>query len=113
MNKSAAGIKRVLTFRRRNRRVVILQNLRVPPLNLKNLADDSKYQSVLATMRGILRDELIASRDLGLVPEIELIRQTKELTPFEAAAAGRFDFARYWLPLIWWGPTNGRRSTAR
>lgn len=64
------------------------------PLNLNNLADQPEYESVLVTMRGVLRDELIASRDLGLVPEIELLRQTEDATPLEAAATGRFDFAK-------------------
>ncbi len=64
------------------------------PLNLQNLVDSPDHQAVLAEMRETLRDELLASRDLGLVPEIELRRQTEGSTPLQASRSGKFDLPR-------------------
>ena len=64
------------------------------PLNLENLADSPGHQTLLAEMRKTLRDELLASGDLGLVPEIELRLQTKGTTPLEASMSGKFDLPR-------------------
>lgn len=61
------------------------------PMNLNNLAESADHQDTLKRFRRVLRQELIASSDLGFVPEIELWRQTAGTTPRQAAAAGRFD----------------------
>jgi arylsulfatase A-like enzyme len=68
-----------------------LYDCKSDPMNLNNLAESADHQDLLNRFRGVLRRELIASSDLGFVPEIELWRQTAGTTPRQAAAAGRFD----------------------
>lgn len=64
------------------------------PLNLENLAESPDHQGVLAEMRAALKAELLASSDLGLVPELELRLQTEGTTPLEASLSGKFDLPR-------------------
>jgi arylsulfatase A-like enzyme len=50
------------------------------PMNLDNLAGSPDHQATLQRMRRVLRRELLDSRDLGFVPEIEL-KQIAETEP--------------------------------
>ncbi len=61
------------------------------PLNLNNLAESSEHQPVLEQMRDALREHMLQSRDLGLVPEIELWRLSEGTTPLAWAATEAFD----------------------
>ena len=61
------------------------------PLNLNNLATSADHQSVLASMRNALRTQIVESRDLGFVPEIELWQLTRGTTPIEWAKTDAFD----------------------
>lgn len=60
------------------------------PLNVKNLADDPQYTSLLEKMRSELRTHLLESRDLGLVPEIELWRHAKSMPTMTWAKSDAF-----------------------
>ncbi len=64
------------------------------PLNLENLATSPKHEKILTKLRESLRREMIDSRDLGLVPELELQIESAGSTPMDVAAAGGFDFPR-------------------
>jgi arylsulfatase A-like enzyme len=59
------------------------------PLNLKNLAASPEHQSLLIRMRQALRRHMIQSRDLGLVPEIELWKHSVDTTPMQWAQTGQ------------------------
>lgn len=64
------------------------------PLNLVNLAEQPQYAARLKSMREKLERHLVDSRDLGLVPEIELWRLSAGSTPREWSDSGRFDVSR-------------------
>jgi len=53
------------------------------PLNLTNLATSPDHQEIIRRLRIELRSEMIRSRDLGLVPELELLRLTDATCFFE------------------------------
>ena len=56
-------------FARPNRPVEELYDCNSDPLNLKNLADSSEHQQVLKSMRTRLRNHMLSSHDIGLIPE--------------------------------------------
>lgn len=60
-----------------------LYDCRADPLNLNNLAASPNHQAVLGELREALRTHLIESRDLGLVPEIEIWNQTAGRAPID------------------------------
>jgi hypothetical protein len=64
------------------------------PLNLDNLVESPAHQEILNELREALSAELLASSDLGLVPELELRRQTVGTTPLEVSLSGKFDIPR-------------------
>ena len=55
------------------------------PLNLKNLVADPKHAKVLARLRKEHRRWVLASRDVGFLPECEIWRRTKGTTPYQMA----------------------------
>lgn len=63
------------------------------PLNLKNLVQDPSHQAIVADLRAQLKAELIATRDLGFIPEIELWRRTKGTTPYQWSLRSDWDIA--------------------
>ncbi len=65
------------------------------PLNLNNLADSPEHRDLLRQMRETLRAQLIAERDLGFVPEIEMLDYTDGTTPYEWARSGAYDIEAY------------------
>ena len=69
-----------------------LYDVQADPMNLNNLAEDAAYQDVLDRMRGVLRDELFAQRDLGFVPELEMLKYD---TPHEWAKSEAYNMAAY------------------
>ncbi len=62
-----------------------LYDCQADPNNLTNLAGSSEHHAILEEMREALRRQLVESRDLGFVPEIELWRRTADTTPWEWA----------------------------
>ncbi len=56
------------------------------PLNLNNLIDSPAHQEIARSHRQALERNLIESRDLGFIPELELWVQTEGTTPMEWAA---------------------------
>ena len=65
------------------------------PLNLTNLAESPEHQDVLETMQAALRDQLIAQRDLGFVPEIEMLKYTVDSTPHTWGQSEAYAIERY------------------
>lgn len=65
-----------------NKAVEELYDSAQDPLHLNNLAENSAYQETLNRMRQALRDNLLQTRDLGFIPEIELETIAKNTTPF-------------------------------
>ena len=68
-----------------------LYDCRADPLNLTNLAADPNYSAELGELRQALDRRLIEARDLGLVPEIELLRASSTSTPMQWGASEAFD----------------------
>jgi len=61
------------------------------PLNLNNLAYSLKHEATVTGMRKRLHRHLIETRDLGLVPEIELWRHAKSMPPMQWKTTEQFD----------------------
>jgi len=66
------------------------------PLNLHNLADSPLHQHTFQAMRQALHDHAIGSRDLGVVPEIELQRLSEEMPLMHWSHSDRFEAQRLW-----------------
>ncbi|MAI73263.1 MAG: sulfatase [Rhodopirellula sp.] len=61
------------------------------PLNLNNLAYSLEHEATVTGMRKRLHRHLVETRDLGLVPEIELWRHAKSMPPMQWKATEQFD----------------------
>jgi uncharacterized sulfatase len=62
-----------------------LYDTHADPHQLDNLAGRPEHRSVLAKMRARLRDWLLEARDLGFLPEADLLARTGSGTPYEMA----------------------------
>jgi len=62
-----------------------LYDCRADPLNLKNLVGDEKHADALDRLRAEHRRWVLASRDMGFLPECEIWRRSKGATPYETA----------------------------
>ena len=56
------------------------------PHQINNLAGEKKFQSILVEMRQELKNWMIKTHDLGLLPEYEMHRRAKGSSPHEIAA---------------------------
>jgi N-sulfoglucosamine sulfohydrolase len=66
------------------------------PYEVKNLADDAGHRPVVERMRRALREQLLANRDTGFMPESEMVRRSVGTTAREFAQ----DDSRYPLARI-------------
>ena len=71
-----------------------LYDCKADPLNLNNLANQEDMQAELNRMRRALETHMIESRDLGLIPEIQLWEQTDQTTPMAWSESSDWDVAR-------------------
>jgi hypothetical protein len=62
-----------------------LYNTAEDPRQVRNLASSESHRSVLEDMRRRLRDWMVSSRDLGLLPEGDMARRSAGSTPYEMA----------------------------
>ncbi|MBL8891274.1 MAG: sulfatase-like hydrolase/transferase [Planctomycetaceae bacterium] len=60
-----------------------LYDLESDPFQINNLASRPEYRSTLERFRERLHDHLLASRDLGFLPESEMLRRSAETSPYE------------------------------
>lgn len=81
-------------YLRRNRPVEELYDCESDPLNLVNLVDDAGFQLHLESLRQQLDTHMVESRDLGLVPEIELWQRIENTAPMQWASSGSFQSKR-------------------
>ncbi|MBX2820512.1 MAG: sulfatase-like hydrolase/transferase [Rhodothermaceae bacterium] len=72
-----------------------LYDVQADPMNLNNLVEHADHQDVLDRMRGALREQLIAQRDLGFVPELEMLRYTDGTTPQAWAQTNAYNIEAY------------------
>ena len=61
------------------------------PLNLNNLAYSLEHEGTVVQMRQELHRHLIETRDLGLVPEIELWRHARSMPPMDWKSTQEFN----------------------
>jgi len=73
-----------------------LYDCQADPLNLKNLIDDPAHAEVLGRLRKEHKRWVLASRDVGFLPECEIWRRSEGTTPYEMAC----DAKRYPLETI-------------
>ena len=72
-----------------------LYDVRADPMNLSNLVEHADHQEVLDRMREVLREQLIAQRDLGFVPELEMLSYTDGTTPQAWAQENAYNINAY------------------
>lgn len=72
-----------------------LYDVGADPMNLNNLAVDEKYFSTLEEMRSVLRNQLISQRDLGFVPELEMLNYAGPGTPHAWAQGSAYAIEAY------------------
>jgi len=65
------------------RPVESLYNIKKDKWELNNLAEDKAHNELLVKMRQQLKNEMIKSKDIGLLPEYELADISKNNTPYE------------------------------
>jgi HEAT repeat protein len=68
-----------------------LYDCNADPMNLENLANSPPHRTILEHMRDAGRARMRVEKDLGLVPEIELWRQSKGTTPYAWARTEAFN----------------------
>lgn len=61
------------------------------PLNLNNLAYSLDHEATVMKMRKRLHQHLIETRDLGLVPELELWRHARSMPPMQWKSTAQFN----------------------
>lgn len=61
------------------------------PLNLNNLAYSLEHEATVMKMRKRLHQHLIETRDLGLVPELELWRHARSMPPMQWKSTEQFN----------------------
>lgn len=62
-----------------------LYDFTADPDEVRNLADAPEYQDTLRRMREAMREHLLRTRDVGLLPEAEMHRRARGTTPYEMA----------------------------
>lgn len=72
-----------------------LYDVQADPMNLNNLVEHADHQEVRDRMREVLREQLIAQRDLGFVPELEMLRYTDGTTPQAWAQTNAYNIEAY------------------
>ena len=72
-----------------------LYDVQADPMNLNNLVESPDHKEILDRMRGELREQLIAQRDLGFVPELEMLRYTDGTTPQAWAQTSAYNLETY------------------
>ena len=74
-----------------------LYDLQADPKELNNLADSSEYAEVLVKMRGLLKEQILKTRDAGLLFEPEMMMRSVGTSTYEMAQ----DPAKYDLERIY------------
>jgi uncharacterized sulfatase len=64
-----------------------LYHLESDPDEVHNLAGSKEHAAILAKMRRALREHLYKTRDLGFLPEAEMLRRSAKSTPYEVGHA--------------------------
>lgn len=62
-----------------------LYDWQTDPQELDNLADDPAYAEIKSSLKSKLRDWMVETRDLGLLPEAEYMIRSEGSTPYEYA----------------------------
>ena len=68
-----------------------LYDAETDPHSLHNLVDSPEHHEILQRMRDALSQNLIAQRDLGFIPEVEMGKQTRGTTPYDWAHTDQYD----------------------
>jgi arylsulfatase A-like enzyme len=71
-----------------------LYDLQTDPDEVKNLAGAPAHQEVLARMRKAQREHALRIRDVGLLPEDEIHRRSKDTTPYDYGHSDKYPIER-------------------
>jgi len=74
-----------LSYAAPRRPIEELYDVEADPCQVRNLAGSEGHREALERMRAFLRERIVASRDLGFLPEPELRRRSEGTTPYEMA----------------------------
>jgi hypothetical protein len=62
-----------------------LYDVKKDPFQVRNLVASAEHKAIMNKMRGLLRIWMLDTRDLGLLPEIEMARRSKASSPYRIA----------------------------
>ncbi|MDR2860133.1 MAG: sulfatase-like hydrolase/transferase [Mediterranea sp.] len=71
-----------------------LYDISTDPDNINNLAGEKEYADVLETMRQQNHNYLVEIRDVGFIPEAELIEISKSSTPYDYGHSDKYDMEK-------------------
>ena len=64
------------------------------PYEVKNLIDDPRHAEKIARMRNVLKQDIVRTRDIGLVPEGMFVRLAADMTLYEYAQSDAYPIER-------------------
>lgn len=68
-----------------------LYDLKNDPDELHNIAAEKQYRDKMEEMRGLLREKVMNTRDIGFLHESEYMRRTRNTTPYEYAQSSDYN----------------------
>ncbi|MEE9431652.1 MAG: sulfatase-like hydrolase/transferase [Melioribacteraceae bacterium] len=64
------------------------------PDNVNNLASNPNFKNELKRLSDVLQNHLLETKDLGLIPEAEMVKRSKGTTPYDFIRSDNFPFER-------------------
>jgi len=69
-----------------------LYDITIDPDNTVNLAENTLYKKELQQLREVLQNHFITTKDLGFVPEAEMIKRSAKTTPYDFVRSEKFPY---------------------
>ncbi len=64
------------------------------PDNINNLVGNPNYKTDLVRLRNVLQNHLKETKDLGFIPEAEMVRRSADSTPYDFIRSNNFPFVK-------------------